>query len=128
MSNVRAITGVAWKGGGFSILADALDSQGNPIKQAALSSITRKVFDMSGSTPTVAVSTSVVSISGTVSDTYLTGKGWNVNTTGYNFRDDLPATVLAANDHKYEIDYEFVPVSGAAFRLGAEVDAKAMRF
>ena len=127
MINVRAVTGVAWEDGGFSLLARILGPDGELITQAGISSISRKVFQTSGDTPDTATSTATVTVVTTVYDSLQTGHGWTADTTGYNFRDDLPASVLSAGGHVYQVEWLFTPASGAQFFMVAEITAKAVR-
>ena len=127
MNAYDVIRGIAWKGSGFSVLSCVHGHTDTPVLQVEVTSITRTVFRTSGDTPNTAESTTALVVANCIFNTLQT-TGWTKDQTGYNFRDDLPATVLSQGGHTYWIQYQFVPVTGAPF-LGAvaQIECRAAR-
>ncbi len=116
-------TGTVFEDGSGSLMARVKGVDGDNIVRADITSITCAVFDAGGTsvaTPTVVVATSVF-------DTLQTDARWSpdIDTTGYNFRHDMPATTFTAGG-RYTVEYKFTPASGAdyvfwvKFRLAAQ--------
>lgn len=106
--------------------AELAPGEGNLVKQADLSSISCKVFDLgtsrtnqSGSevlpapTPTPAAN---------VFDTPRT-VGWGADDLGYNFRHDLGPAYAPDGDHWYLIEYKFTLTTGGVGWLKVRVKA-----
>ena len=97
--------------GGAQCMARIVGQSAAYITQASLTSITCKVFSRDGtnvSTPTITISTSVF-------DTLQTDDRWDEDSTGYNFRHTVAASVLTTGNETYRIEYKFTPVSGEVF-------------
>lgn len=106
-------TATVWEDGGASLMARVVGNDAANITQASISSITCNVYDAQELgepilTPTVVVSTSVF-------ESLQTDARWTVDSTGYNFRHDLPATAFPDGGKCYRVVYKFTPVSGEAF-------------
>jgi len=91
---------------------------GSNITQSAISAITRKIFDLDGSTPTTAESTTALTVASVVFDTLQTDGRWSKDTTGYNFRDTIGGINFPAPDHDYLVEYK---ITGAGGELAAMV-------
>lgn len=104
----------AMEDSGYSLMARVRLPSAAYITQAAVSSITRtiKTLHKPGS-PT----TSSLTVASVVYDTLQTGNFWTKDTTGYNFKDDLAATVAVDKNGRYAVTYLFTPASGAAFKV-----------
>jgi hypothetical protein len=99
-------------GSGTVLLDRVVGSDGNNYTQAALTSITCAVTDITTGTP-VAVITPTVTIASVVYDTLQTGNLWrNRDATGYNFAHAMPITAFPTASHVYKVIYMFTPVSG----------------
>lgn len=96
--------------------ATGIAGEGNWLKQADLTSITCKVFDLDSATPATPVATPSVVISTSVLDTPVTATTiWTVDATGYNFIHDLDSTVFATGGHRYNVEYKFTMINGSVF-------------
>lgn len=127
MQPAETTKAIIWEDGGAQCMARVSGQDGAAITQASLSSITCKVFDISTSTPDGVVATPTVTISTSVFDTLQTDARWTKDSTGYNFRHSLAASVFATGDHVYRVEYKLAPTSGEAFWLAFELYSKALR-
>ena len=100
---------------------------GTNITQASITSITCKVFDLSGATPDTAETTPTVTVATSVFDTLQTDDMWDEDTVGYNFRFTVPAASFSTGDHYYLIEFTFTPTSGDAYTSTFEVYAAPLR-
>lgn len=117
------IYGEAFADSGATILARAYGTSGSYITQAAISSITCAVTDITTGTAVSVITPSIV-VSSVVFDTLQTGGMWTKDSTGYNFRHALPATAFPDSGHVYQVVYTVTPSSGAVFFIVAQVTAK----
>jgi hypothetical protein len=123
MAEPTIIRGTAYEDGGCSIMARITGPDGENIVQADISTITCAVFTRAGAaagTPAIVVATSVF-------DTLQTDSRWTVDNTGYNFRHDVAASILATGDEAYRFEYLFTPSSGEVFWVVAVVGASPVR-
>ena len=102
--------GTVFEDGASSFMARVAVGSGVNMVQSDITSIACEVFnslDASVATPAVTVSTSV-------HDTLQTDARWvpDVDSTGYNFRFDMPATVFATGG-RYTVEFMFTPTTGA---------------
>ena len=119
MAIPMTIRGSAYEDGGCSIMARVTGLDGTNITQASISTITCAVFDSAGTaagTPSIVVANSVF-------DTLQTDSRWSRDDTGYNFRHDVAATVMATGDDTYRFEYLFTPATGEVFFVVANVHA-----
>ena len=110
---VRVIEGILFEDGGGTNLARVTNISGTNITQASLSSIYYSVFDMTTSQVVVAITQ--LTIANVVFDTLQTASIWTIDSTGYNFRHDFPASAIPEGDHEYRFEYKFTPGSGEIF-------------
>jgi len=119
MASPLLIKGSAYEDGGCSIMARITGTDGANIVQADVSAITLAVYDPTGTVitpaPTVVVATSVF-------NTLQTDSRWTADSTGYNFRYDVAATVMSSPG-TYRYEFKFTPASGATYWVVAEVYA-----
>lgn len=109
-------------------LATGIVGEGNWIKQADLSTITCKVFDLSSATPDTPITTPTVTIASAILDAPVTATTlWEQDDTGYNFLHDLAAANFPTGDHRYLVEYEFTLTGGAKFHLVLDGVAKPVR-
>lgn len=100
----------------FMARVEGLD--GANILQSTISSIACSVFDEDSATPDTAIATPSIVVNDSVFDTLQTtalDSRWTVDSTGYNFAHDMPATSFPDGDHNYRIEYIFTPSTGDAF-------------
>ena len=103
--------------GGFSIMARLLGQDAAVVKQAGISGITCKVFDLDSATPTTATVTPSISAGSNIYDTLQTDARWTRDSKGYNFRHDAAASICNVGDHTFLFEYLFDPSSGQDFWL-----------
>lgn len=112
-----------WEDSGAALMARVLGNAATAITQATVSSVTRKVFDLDGATPTTPVS-SALTVSTVVFDTLQTDGRWATDSTGYNFLDAVDDDVFTTGGNRYRVEYVFEPSSGAKFHVVFEVLAR----
>jgi len=127
MASTDKILGFVWEDGGGTVLARAVGQDAVAITQASLTSVAWKAFDESGATPDTPVATGTLTIATDIFDTLQTDPRWTLDSTGYNVKHEIAASVFSAGDHIYRVEYVFDPVSGEVFPMVAEMFAKAMR-
>ena len=102
--------GSVFEDGGASLMARVVGNAGVVILQADITSISRAVY-----VGTTLQATTAPVVATVVFDTLQTDARWAVDSTGYNFRDDVAASVFADGDVIYRVEYKFTPASGEAF-------------
>lgn len=123
MAIVIATQAEIWEDGGASFMARIVGNDAVAITQAAITAITCAVVN---AVTLASVATPTIAVASTVFDSYQTDARWTVDTTGYNFRHDMPASSFATGDTTYEIDYLFDPVSGENFPVVFRVHARSI--
>lgn len=120
-------TATIFEDAGASLMARVLGNAGTAITQASLSSISYKVFDLHGDTPTTATQTGTLTISAVVYDTLQTSDPrWTVDTTGYNFLYTAPASWFPDAPRTYRVELKFTPATGEVFWLVYELKTKVI--
>lgn len=105
---------------GVSLMARIQGNDAANVQQADITSIKRSVYD--GETIIgLDVTLTLVDV---VFDTLQTDARWTFDSTGYNFKDDVVATVFPVGDKVYRVEYKFTPASGAVFHYVREVHTK----
>ena len=107
----------AFEDGGATFMARVLGNDGAAITQSSISTITCAVYDLSTSTPTVAILAPSLVVATVVFDTLQTDARWTADATGYNFLHAMPATAFPTGKHTYKVEYKVTPASGAVFWL-----------
>ena len=118
MASAMIGKGTVFEDSGAAVMARIVDNDGTNITQADLSAISWNIFDMSN--PASATNTALV-ITDVVFDTLQTDSRWTTDSTGYNFRHDVPAVSLAIGDAQYRLEYKFTPASGEVFHTAFEL-------
>ena len=130
MATTEPIKATVWEDGGAALMARVVGNSATAITQAAITSISYSVFDLSGTTPNTAItgySAVSLTVADVVYDTLQTDARWTADSTGYNFRHDIAAAVFATGGHRYRIEYKFTPATGSVFWLVYEITAKSLR-
>ena len=115
-----------WEGTGFACLARLTLLDGTYITQAALSTITRTIYDLTANT---AGSPSSVTIASAVFDTL---QDWPAvgddppDNIGYNFNQVVAHDALTTAGDEYRIAYTFTPVSGEPVKAVFDVPLRSM--
>jgi hypothetical protein len=127
MNPSDAIRGTAWEDTDLTCMARAkLNGAVASFIQSAISAIERKIFDRTSATPGTALSTTAVVVADSVFDTLQTDGRWTEDSTGYNFRDTIPAASLASGSSQYRVEYKVTTTSGSIFFLVFEVTSFAV--
>lgn len=115
-------------------LATGVPGEGKFVKQADLSGITCKVFDLSGKTPETAITTPAVSLSTHVLDTVVTStESWlgdgrtSAAVTGYNFLIDMAAVNFPTGGHVYSVEFTITASGGDVSKSKFEGPARSVR-
>ena len=90
----------------------------------AVAGITRKIFDLSSSTPTVALETTTPAVASVIFDTLQTDARWTEDSTGYNFKQRIAGTSFSTGGSTYRVEYEFTGAGGEKFWIVFEHPAK----
>lgn len=78
---------------------------GDALLQSDLTSITLKVYEISD--PDTEIASETLTIANVIFDTLQTD-GWTIDSTGYNFRYQVPATSLPLGGAMYRFEFAFV--------------------
>jgi hypothetical protein len=96
--------------------ATGVNGEGNWLQAADISTITYKLFDLDGSTPTTATESGSLTVANVVLDTPVTTNViWTKDTTGYNFIHDLTNTWFPNPNRRYRMEYTVTLTGGAVF-------------
>ena len=114
------IEGNCWKGYQLTVLALVQGVNGPNVTQADVASITCKVFDSCGNE----VASPAVVVAESVFDTLQLDRGWDQDSTGYNFRHTIPGSAFP-NAGVYGVCYEVTPPGqGEPYPIVARVTAR----
>lgn len=109
------IEGAAWEDSGTSLMCRLRGVDGDLVARADLSSIAYSVFDEDDTDAEPDEGT--LTVADVVYDTLQTDSRWTKDGTGYNFRWDTPAALLADGGRRYRFEVKFTPVSGEPFHV-----------
>ncbi len=118
---------VAWEASGPALMARITGAAGTNITQASITSITRYVFDKNDLTDIVTDDQSSsdggsgMPVVSHVFDSLQTPTIWTTDSTGYNFRYDVPKEELPDGNKAYLFEFIFVPVTGEQFPVVFEI-------
>lgn len=104
---------------GASCMARIVGNDAANATQASITGITYSVYNGD----TAIIEDSALTVATVVFDTLQTDARWTEDSTGYNFRHDLPATTFPTGDAVYRVEYVFNPVSGEDFAVVFELTA-----
>lgn len=94
-----------------------IQRNGSNVTQAALTSITRYIYDLDGGAPSTPIATDSLTIAATIFDSLQTDGRWTKDGTGYNFRDVIDGSNFDTPSHRYRVEYVFVGSGGEKFVL-----------
>jgi hypothetical protein len=88
--------------------------EGRAVKQADLSTVTIKVFNISADPPTESY-TATLTIASVIFDSLQTDATWvpGVDSTGFNFSVDIPASAFPTGDQKYRAEVKYTTTGGS---------------
>ena len=89
------------------------------ITQSTTSAITVAVFKNANTTATYTASLTVADV---VYDSLQTDSRWSKDSTGYNFRYAVVASVFDTGDATYTIEFKFTPTTGSQYWVIYEID------
>ena len=120
MPHAKDIHGTAFKNGSAVLMARIVDSDGENIQQAAMSSIRYSIYELDPCRPdnlsVVAGHDDVsLTVGDVVFDSLQTGGLWTVDEEGYNFRHEIDVSTAEAFPKagtQYQIRYELTPTTG----------------
>lgn len=98
----------------FSLLARVTDTVGTVLTQSDVSSIEYQIYPEDSTTAHVGATS--LTVSSVIYDTLQTHAAWIKDTTGYNFRHDVAATVLLDPDVTYLVEHKFTLATGTIIR------------
>ena len=112
------VKGCAHEDGGVSLVRRFQLNGTNAIK-SDVDTITWKAWNIDDATTVTASGT--LTVSDVVFDGLQKDGFWTIDGTGYNFRHDIAASVLATGGATYRIEHKITPVSGEVTFLKWEV-------
>ena len=118
MSNTPTLATI-YEDTGITCMARIQGGDASNITQATTSAITVAVFKNANTAATYTASLTVADV---VFDALQTDSRWDYDSTGYNFRTELPALVFDTGDATYTVEYKFTPTSGSQYFVIYEID------
>lgn len=127
MEATDILKATTWEDGDVTEMA-RVQIDGSNIAQSDIASIERKIFNINSSTPETALFTDTITVSDAVFDSLQTDARWDVDSTGYNFRDRIPGSKFASGAVTYRVEYWFTGSSTPAelFPIVYEHPARAV--
>ena len=104
---------------GVTCMSRILGDDAAAITQSTTSAITVAVFKNTSTTATYTASLTVADV---VFDSYQTDARWSLDSTGYNWRYAVVASVFDAGDATYRLEFKFTPTSGSQYFVIFEID------
>ena len=104
---------------GATCMARIVGADSTAITQSTTSAITLAVFKNSS---TVATYTASLTVADVVFDALQTDGRWTKDSTGYNFRYAVIASVFDDGDATYTVEFKFTPTSGSQYFVIYEID------
>jgi len=118
MSNTPTIATI-YEDTGVTCMSRIFGDDGTAVEQSDISSITLAVFK---NTSTSATYTASLTVADVIFDTLQTDDRWSLDSTGYNFRHAVVASVFADGDATYRLEFKFTPASGSQYFVIFEID------
>lgn len=118
MSNTPTLATI-YEDTGVTCMSRILGDDAAAITQATTSAIVLNAFKNTSTTPTYTASLTVADV---VFDSYQTDARWSKDSTGYNFRYAVIASIFDAGDATYRLEFKFTPTSGSVYFVIFEID------
>lgn len=118
MSNTPTL-GTIYEDTGLECMARIQSSSATYIGQATTSAITLAVFKNANTTATYTASLTVADV---IYGTLQTDARWSLDSTGYNFRYSVVASVFDTGDATYRLEFKFTPTTGSQYFVIYEID------
>ena len=118
MSNTPTLATI-YEDTGVTCMSRILGDDAAAITQATTSTIVLNAFKNTSTTPTYTASLTVADV---VFDSYQTDARWSKDSTGYNFRYAVIASIFDAGDATYRLEFKFTPTSGSVYFVIFEID------
>lgn len=112
MKSTDAIQGELWEDSTGYVMARITGLEGAVITQASVSAIARKIFNIDGATPAIPIDESAPAVASTIYDTLQTDAAWTKDGTGYNFKDEIAATIPITGGNRYVVEYKLTYLLG----------------
>ena len=103
-----------------SCMSRILGDDAAAITQSDIASISLSAFKDGSST--ASSGPTALTVAAVVYDSYQTDARWTKDSTGYNFRYQVPASVFDSGDATYRLEFEFTPASQPVFFVVFMVD------
>jgi len=107
-----------WEDSGATLMARIVGNDNALVTQASISTITCKIVDTSGVTPTATPSITKTAV---IFNALQTDAIWTADSTGYNFKHGILASQLPNGDTTYRVEYKFTPTTGEPFHAVFEL-------
>lgn len=106
----------AWEDTPLTIMARVVGADQDALVKADIASIAVKVFDAANTQ----ISTTLAPVVGdAIFDTLQTDYGWDEDSTGYNFRYEVPASYFPTGGVRERVEVVVTATSGGVFPVGA---------
>jgi len=115
-----------WEGTSPQLMARLVGYDAANVEQADISAISYTVYDILDLDTEVNGST--LTVADVIFDTLQTDSRWTKDTTGYNFRHQLPAAAIPTGSKVYTVQYKFTDTSGAFFYLEFQLETRNQLF
>lgn len=127
MKRPQTISVVAWEGSRPFCMSRVVGADGAYVTQASISQILVKVVPAGDtSNPTLNVTLDKTEV---IFDALQTDARWTVDSTGYNFRHQLPADALPQGNTKYLVQYKLLDSGeNPSFLDEFEIETKTQHF
>ncbi len=115
----------AFEDGPIALMARVIGSDGSNITQSSVTAVTYAVYELDeyGDKVKEITAPAGLTVSDVVFNSLQTNAHWDADSTGYNFRHDLPAASLP-EAKTYQVEYRFTPAGGGdAFPVVWHVEA-----
>lgn len=113
-----------WEDSDATVMARITGDDGAIIVQADVSSIARTTYDCSQVPPVAVESGTAINVAASVFDELQTDARWDADSTGYNFRNTVPASVLDTGGRVYRTEYAFTGASSESYHVVANITTK----
>lgn len=117
--SARITESTGFEDSGFALMSRVRGSNGSLITQAAISTIAYSTYsrDAESNDAFSAGASGTLTVADVVFDELQIDSRWGKDSTGYNFRWDVPASIVADGGKLYRLEIKFTPASGEAFHI-----------